>query len=520
MTVIDPNSPGKALEQSPGDRRIKVQAALHGAAVHAGVVGRYLRAELRATTVATASQTWRLARYVIASVRLAVSTRSLRRAQLDLGEKSYQVGTGNLAIRDAVRELDDQIKNALEAKRSASKFVAERRERLIRLAESSASTSNALPAGPERERVLACQREQEEQCGRRAATRIRLWPSSATETKRVGAGVGMCLMLLVAVMLASSHKPGSDSRANDTTAELPADGKEHPANRDANRNTAAQPTSVDPTEQYAEAHFDRGLAHADKGDCDKAIADYTEAIRLDPKYAKAFNNRGAAYRKKGELAKSMADITKAIQLDPKLAEAYSNRGVSWGEKGDLDKAITDFTEAIRLDPKLAIAFRHRGVAYAQKNDIERSIADLAEAIRLDPKNADAYYSRAISYQEKGDLDKAIADFSEAIRLNPKDVAAFNNRGATYSDKGEPDRAITDFTEAIRLDPKHVKAYSNRAFAYGKKGELDKAIVDLSEAIRLDPKDAKAFRHRGLLRRRIGDLDNAEEDFARAKMLGY
>jgi len=31
--------------------------------------------------------------------------------------------------------------------------------------------------------------------------------------------------------------------------------------------------------------FERGDSYAEKGDYDKAIADYTEAIRLDPKYA-------------------------------------------------------------------------------------------------------------------------------------------------------------------------------------------------------------------------------------------
>ena len=38
-----------------------------------------------------------------------------------------------------------------------------------------------------------------------------------------------------------------------------------------------------------------------KGEFDKAIADYTEAIRLDPKYAEAHEERGYSYHKKGEL---------------------------------------------------------------------------------------------------------------------------------------------------------------------------------------------------------------------------
>ena len=63
------------------------------------------------------------------------------------------------------------------------------------------------------------------------------------------------------------------------------------------------------------------------GDCEKAIADYTEAIRLDPKDAKAYYNRGVAYGEKGERDKAIADFTEAIRLNPKMAWAYIFRGV-------------------------------------------------------------------------------------------------------------------------------------------------------------------------------------------------
>jgi formylglycine-generating enzyme required for sulfatase activity len=53
---------------------------------------------------------------------------------------------------------------------------------------------------------------------------------------------------------------------------------------------------------------------------------------------------------KGEYDKAIADCTEAIRLDPKHVEAYHNRGVAYWNKGEYDKAIADFTEAIRLEP--------------------------------------------------------------------------------------------------------------------------------------------------------------------------
>ena len=65
---------------------------------------------------------------------------------------------------------------------------------------------------------------------------------------------------------------------------------------------------------------------------DRAIADYTEAIRLDPKYANAYSNRGVAYSDKGDKDRAIADFTEAIRLDPKYADAYNNRGFAYREQ--------------------------------------------------------------------------------------------------------------------------------------------------------------------------------------------
>jgi tetratricopeptide (TPR) repeat protein len=140
-----------------------------------------------------------------------------------------------------------------------------------------------------------------------------------------------------------------------------------------------------PTAEHAsqaEASNNRGVAYYGKGDLDKAIADYAEAIRLDPKYALAYYNRGVAYEKKGEWDNAIAEYTEAIRLDPKYARAYNNRGNAYYGKGDWDKAIADYTEAIRLDPKYAWAYRNRGNAYEKKGEKLKAAEDFARAKQL------------------------------------------------------------------------------------------------------------------------------------------
>jgi len=179
------------------------------------------------------------------------------------------------------------------------------------------------------------------------------------------------------------------------------------------------PAPSAPTGMSARQYFDRAEEHRNKGDYDRAIADYTEAIRLNPQDALAYNNRGVSYHNgKQDYDRAIADYTEAIRLNPQDALAYSNRGASYNAKKDYDRAIADLTEAIRLNPQDALAYNNRGFSYREKKDYDRAIADYTEAIRLNPQLANAYANRGNSYYYKKDYDRAIADYEAALRIDP------------------------------------------------------------------------------------------------------
>src|ERR1700728_2041475 len=48
------------------------------------------------------------------------------------------------------------------------------------------------------------------------------------------------------------------------------------------------------------ALFDRGIAYQNKGDLDKALADYNQVIELDPKFAPVHNARGNIFYDRGD----------------------------------------------------------------------------------------------------------------------------------------------------------------------------------------------------------------------------
>jgi len=95
----------------------------------------------------------------------------------------------------------------------------------------------------------------------------------------------------------------------------------------------------------AEFYYNRGLENYYKGELDRAIADWTEAIRLKPDYTEAYYNRGVAYNAKGELDLVIENYTMAITLNPNWAYPWHNRGLAYYARGELDRAIDDYTMA-------------------------------------------------------------------------------------------------------------------------------------------------------------------------------
>ncbi len=108
-------------------------------------------------------------------------------------------------------------------------------------------------------------------------------------------------------------------------------------------------TSTPPSERSA--HSKLGVALAQLGRADEAIAEFTTAVAFQPTYAPAYSNLGNAYREKGMLVDALAAYERALAIDPEYWIAHRNLGILYKQMGRLGDAVEHFKKATRLSTR-------------------------------------------------------------------------------------------------------------------------------------------------------------------------
>ena len=213
--------------------------------------------------------------------------------------------------------------------------------------------------------------------------------------------------------------------------------------------------------------------------------------------AASYNERGTDFGMKGDYDKAIADFDQALRINPNYADAYHNRGLAWAKKGDYGKAIADFDHALRINPNDADSHYHRGLAWEKKGHYDEAIADFNQALRINPKYVPAYNSRGGAWEDKGDYAKAIADYEQAVRLDRHDAEAYNDLAwiqATCPDPRYRDgkKALGNAKQAYQLSQGNAWDYLDTfAAVYAENGDFQKAREWQEKAIAMCAKDKDA-----------------------------
>ncbi|MDJ0578001.1 MAG: J domain-containing protein [Xenococcaceae cyanobacterium MO_234.B1] len=159
----------------------------------------------------------------------------------------------------------------------------------------------------------------------------------------------------------------------------------------------SQKTGVKNQPQYsfnrrAERFYNQGLKKSQNQQYQKAIAQYTKAINIEPRFINAYLKRCEMYYRLGNHQGILDDCDQILQINPSLAEAFYYQGIARYSLGYVQGAIDSYSEVIRQKPHYAPAYYGRGMAYRDSKETGAAIKDLqiARDLFIAEGNHDSY----------------------------------------------------------------------------------------------------------------------------------
>ncbi len=140
--------------------------------------------------------------------------------------------------------------------------------------------------------------------------------------------------------------------------------------------------------------IEQGQEFSLQGDYERAIAAYSQALRLAPNQAAAWFGRGYCHLARGENDRALADFSEGMRIDasllaqygPYVSQAYSARAEGHLERREYDRALADFTEGMRLRPQSdgyrGFLWYRRGMCQLARGDHDAALADFDAALGM------------------------------------------------------------------------------------------------------------------------------------------
>jgi tetratricopeptide (TPR) repeat protein len=227
----------------------------------------------------------------------------------------------------------------------------------------------------------------------------------------------------------------------------------------------------------------------EKGQVDKAIAHYRQAVEIAPAEALVLSNLGSALVRKGQVDEGIAQLQKALQIDPGYADAYSFMGSALINKGQVDAAIGYYQKAVQLNTSDPAAYNNLGIISLRSDQPDQAIEYYKKAVAMKPSSAEMRYNLGNAFARKESWKDAIACYTAALSLEYPPVEGArveNNLGVALQRLGKFDEALEHFSHALQLNANYAEAHCNLGRMLAQQGRRDEAVAHLKQALQLRP----------------------------------
>ena len=202
---------------------------------------------------------------------------------------------------------------------------------------------------------------------------------------------------------------------------------------------------------YNDAWYNLGVAYKEKKEAKNAIACFEKARSYKAfTEASRFSSAGVAYGLDGQYEKALADLSTAVKLEPNEPDNWNNYGLYLSEAGKFEEALQALDKSIILKPNFEKAIYNKGNAYAKAGRYQDALKEYQLALSINSAYTDALNNSGNCYVMLNSFDSALIYFQRSVDVDPNNAKAVMNLAVTLQNTGDTAKANIYFQKARSL----------------------------------------------------------------------
>jgi len=222
--------------------------------------------------------------------------------------------------------------------------------------------------------------------------------------------------------------------------------------------------------------FERGQSAHARGELEKALGFYEQALKVRPEFPEAEFQRGNALASLNRLPEAEQAFRLAISYKKNWSLPYSALGVALMRQNRDQDAEDAFRQALNLDNKESVALRMLSDLRLRAGDAASAL-DFAKRATANPEApASAWVSLALAEKASGNKAGAKDAVDHVLVKEPENVPALLERADLLTDEKNFDAAIADLKLAAKLKPTDKAVMSRLAYVLQQAGKNEEAAA--------------------------------------------
>jgi tetratricopeptide (TPR) repeat protein len=223
-----------------------------------------------------------------------------------------------------------------------------------------------------------------------------------------------------------------------------------------------------------------GLTEAKLKHAAQAKTYFDSAISQFAKEPDYFVNRGLIKEQLNDTT-ALADYQQALKLNPYHTLAHHNLNALSAKRTQAMSQEDRLNQTIEADSTMLYPYLERAQQRYESKYYQGAIDDYDKALEIDSRNVEIWLGRGLAREKLKDYKGAFSDYTKAIEIKEGFAKAWVNRGNVLHKLERYEEAIEDYTVALVYEPDYALAFYNRAMARVKLKKNDDACADLNRA---------------------------------------